>query len=61
MAIRPHDSRELPQLTMTSHTGDTLAHAAREKNRKKFDEFLICDIDAHVTDVVDEAAGEATV
>jgi predicted TIM-barrel fold metal-dependent hydrolase len=43
--------RELPQLTMASHTGDTLAHAARDANRKKFDEFLICDIDAHVSEL----------
>ena len=51
MTSRLHDTRELPPLTMTSHTGDTLAHAARDKNTKKLGEFLIVDIDAHVSEL----------
>jgi predicted TIM-barrel fold metal-dependent hydrolase len=44
------ESRELGPLTVTSNTLDTLAHAAKYKDRKKFDEFLIVDIDAHVSE-----------
>ena len=46
------ESRELPLLTVNSKTGDTLAHATRHKNRKKFDEFLIVDVDAHVRETL---------
>jgi predicted TIM-barrel fold metal-dependent hydrolase len=51
MAAFKGDTRELPQLTITSHTGDTLAHAKKEASRKKLDEFLIVDIDAHVSEL----------
>jgi predicted TIM-barrel fold metal-dependent hydrolase len=51
MATRLDKGRELPLLTMASHTGETLAHASRDANRKKFDEFMICDIDAHVSEL----------
>jgi uncharacterized protein len=50
MADMTRDARELSQLTILSDTRDTLAHATRAGNRKKFDEFLIVDIDAHVTE-----------
>ena len=52
MATRIETPRELPLLTTKSHTGDTLAHAARVKDRKKFDDFLIVDIDAHVSELM---------
>ena len=46
------DNRELSLLTTHSKTADTLAHARRHANRKKFDEFLIVDIDAHVRETL---------
>ncbi|MBM3488063.1 MAG: amidohydrolase [Alphaproteobacteria bacterium] len=43
--------RELvKEITVKTDTRDILAHAARAARRKKFDEFMIVDIDAHVTE-----------
>ncbi len=42
--------KDLAPLTADSATADMLAHAIREKNRKKFEEFMIVDIDAHVSE-----------
>ena len=43
-------TRDLTPLDVNSATGDMLAHAARDKLRKKFDDMLIVDIDAHVSE-----------
>ena len=43
-------TRELPPLTIHSNSRDTLAHAEKYAHRKKLDEFLIVDIDAHVSE-----------
>jgi predicted TIM-barrel fold metal-dependent hydrolase len=46
------DGRDRGELTIDSRTADTLAHARREANRKKFDDFLIVDVDAHVRETL---------
>ena len=46
------ETRQLDHLTTDSRTADTLAHARRAANRKKFDEFLIVDVDAHVRETL---------
>jgi predicted TIM-barrel fold metal-dependent hydrolase len=40
----------LAPLDVNSATGDMLAHAARDISRHKYDDFLIVDIDAHVSE-----------
>jgi hypothetical protein len=42
--------RELPAITHMTDTRHTLAHAEKYAHRKKFDEFLVVDIDAHVSE-----------
>ena len=44
------NTKDLAPLDVHSATADMLAHAVREKNLKKFDDFLIVDIDAHVSE-----------
>jgi len=46
------DPRQPSELTIDSRTADTLAHARRAANRKKFDDFLIVDVDAHVRETL---------
>lgn len=46
----PKDSRQLSEITVKSDTRDVLAHAAREADQKGFNDFLIVDIDAHVSE-----------
>ena len=43
-------TRELPPLTIHSNSRETLAHAEKYAKRKKLDEFLVVDIDAHVSE-----------
>ena len=50
MDARSNASRELDRITVKSDTRDILAHAAKDARRRKFDEFLIVDVDAHVTE-----------
>ena len=50
MAAGSKKSRELEQITVKSDTRDVLAHAAKNVQRKRFDEFLIIDVDAHITE-----------
>jgi len=44
------NTKDLAPLDVHSATADMLAHAVRDKNRNKFDEFLVVDIDAHVSE-----------
>jgi predicted TIM-barrel fold metal-dependent hydrolase len=44
------DIKQLMPLDVSSATADMLAHASREANRKRFDDFLVVDIDAHVSE-----------
>ena len=44
------DIKQLMPLDVSSATADVLAHASREANRKRFDDFLVVDIDAHVSE-----------
>ncbi len=50
MATKAKDLRELAPLTHLSDTRDTLAHAKQYVEMKKFDDFLVVDIDAHVSE-----------
>jgi len=40
----------LKEITVKTDTRDILAHSARAARRRRFDDFLIVDIDAHVTE-----------
>jgi predicted TIM-barrel fold metal-dependent hydrolase len=44
------DIKQLMPLDVSSATADMLAHASREASRKRFDDFLVVDIDAHVSE-----------
>ena len=44
------DIKDLAPLDVNSATADMLAHAVRDKGKKKFDDFLVVDIDAHVSE-----------
>jgi predicted TIM-barrel fold metal-dependent hydrolase len=43
-------TRELPPITTATNSRETLAHAEKYAKRKNFDEFLVVDIDAHVSE-----------
>ncbi|MDE0060884.1 MAG: amidohydrolase family protein [Defluviicoccus sp.] len=43
-------TRALDEITVRTDTRDILAHASRERKRHRFDEMLIIDVDAHVTE-----------
>jgi predicted TIM-barrel fold metal-dependent hydrolase len=43
-------TKDLALLDVNSATSDMLAHAERDKARYKFDDFLVVDIDAHVSE-----------
>ena len=42
--------RALDEITVRTDTRDVLAHAAREAKKHRFDEMLIVDVDAHITE-----------
>jgi predicted TIM-barrel fold metal-dependent hydrolase len=44
------DTKSLMPLDVSSATADMLAHAVRDKARCKFDDMLVVDIDAHVSE-----------
>ena len=43
-------TRELPPITINTNSRETLAHAEKYAKNKKLDEFLVVDIDAHVSE-----------
>ena len=43
-------TRELAPITIHTNSRETLAHAEKYAHRKKLDEFLVVDIDAHVSE-----------
>ncbi len=44
------DTRELAPITHMTDTRDALAHAKQYVEKKKFDDFMVVDIDAHVSE-----------
>jgi uncharacterized protein len=50
MASKVKETRELPVITHMTDTRDALAHAKKYVEKKKFDDFLVVDIDAHVSE-----------
>ncbi len=50
MTIHGATSDSLPEITVKSDTRDVLAHASREAVKKGFDDMLIVDVDAHITE-----------
>ena len=50
MTDKTQPSRSLEEITVRSNTSDVLAHAEREAKKQGFDDMLIIDIDAHITE-----------
>ncbi len=52
MTTPAEPGRSLDEITVRSDTRDVLAHASREAAKKGFDDMLIVDVDAHITETM---------